>query len=258
MTKRLNLPSTNQEESSQKRPAEELTFNEDGANFKRARYHRENPFIFFGEKDINGFWQEISEFFGVDPSFPADQLMTRIAADSGRNIYFVSDSLKQIVTTNQDRIKFINMGVRLFVRTDLRNDKDKRSLRLCQEGIAIINKYFSKRRIEIEESDLLLLLAHTHQHFGNLSQSMQKQIENISTDLGSVICLFTVKKHDLEIPIVFVSWRGRNSLRPFVSHSSRKFYFSLCNVDQETINTIIEKLTIEEKNSNNTKKDDDS
>jgi hypothetical protein len=25
------------------------------------------------------------------------------------------------------------MGVRLFVRTDLRNDKDKRSLRLCQE-----------------------------------------------------------------------------------------------------------------------------
>jgi len=25
------------------------------------------------------------------------------------------------------------MGVRLLVRTDLRNDKDKRSLRLCQE-----------------------------------------------------------------------------------------------------------------------------
>ena len=25
------------------------------------------------------------------------------------------------------------MGIRLFVRTDLRNDKDKRSLRLCQE-----------------------------------------------------------------------------------------------------------------------------
>jgi hypothetical protein len=29
------------------------------ANFKRARYHRENPFIFFEEKDIKGFWQEI-------------------------------------------------------------------------------------------------------------------------------------------------------------------------------------------------------
>jgi hypothetical protein len=29
------------------------------ANYKRARYHRENPFIFFEEKDIKGFWQEI-------------------------------------------------------------------------------------------------------------------------------------------------------------------------------------------------------
>jgi hypothetical protein len=29
------------------------------ANFKRARYHRENPFIFFEEKDIKGFWNEI-------------------------------------------------------------------------------------------------------------------------------------------------------------------------------------------------------
>ncbi|CAF4093631.1 unnamed protein product, partial [Adineta steineri] len=103
LDKTVEVPST-QEETSQKRPAEEITFNEDGANFKRARYHRENPFIFFNENDITGFWQEISEFFGVDPSFPADQMMTRHAADSGRNIYFVSDSLKQIVTLNQDRI----------------------------------------------------------------------------------------------------------------------------------------------------------
>ena len=103
------------------------------ANVKRARYHRENPFIFFEEKDIQGFWKEISEFFGVDPKFPADQMMTRIASDSGRNVYFVSEALKQIVTSNQDKIKFINMGVRLLVRTDLRNDKDKRSLRLAQE-----------------------------------------------------------------------------------------------------------------------------
>ncbi|CAF4505945.1 unnamed protein product, partial [Rotaria magnacalcarata] len=168
------------DEISQKRPAEEIVFNEEGANFKRARYHRENPFIFFNENDIKGFWKDISEFFGVNSSFPADQLMTRIAADSGRNIYFVSDSLKQIVTLNQDRIKFINMGVRLFVRTDLRNDKDKRSLRLAQEGIAIIDNYFSKRRLQLEEHDLLLLLAHAHTYFSDLSTSVQSQIQNIS------------------------------------------------------------------------------
>jgi len=93
------------------------------------------------------------------------------------------------------------MGVRLFVRTDLRNDKDKRSLRLAQEvkkknfffeidllfciyqGIAIINKYFSKRRIQLEEQDLLILLSHAHIQFANLSESVQNQIENISNGL---------------------------------------------------------------------------
>ncbi|CAF4011319.1 unnamed protein product [Rotaria sp. Silwood2] len=269
--KTVDSPISTQEETSQKRQAEENVFNEDGyiiydvkntlsifffrANYKRARYHRENPFIFFEEKDIKGFWQEIS-FFGVDPSFPADQLMTRIASDSGRNIYFVSDSLKQIVTLNQDRIKFINMGVRLLVRTDLRNDKDKRSLRLAQEGITIINNYFSKRRIQLEKEDLLILLSHAHTQFANLSESVQNQIQNISDNLGSVICSYNIKKHDLDIPIIFVSWRGRSSFRPFVSHSSRKFYFALCNIDQMTINEIINKLTIEEKTTNNKKIDD--
>ncbi len=94
------------------------------------------------------------------------------------------------------------MGVRLLVRTDLRNDKDKRSLRLSQEvnqfdsfpnfhwtsfsiqGIAIINKYFSKRRIEIEESDLIVLLSHAHTYFTNLSESVQNQLQNISEGLS--------------------------------------------------------------------------
>lgn len=249
---------SNQDETIQKRPIEEITFNEENANYKRARYHRENPFIFFQEKDIQGFWQEIRDFFGVDPSFPADQLMTRIASDSGRNIYFISESLKQIVTLNQERIKFINMGVKLLVRTDLRTDKDKRTLRLCQEGITIINKYFSARRIQLDQSDLITLLSHTHTQYVNLSESIQKQIQTISQDLGSIICSLTIKLHELEIPIMFISWRGRNSLRPFVGHSSRKFYLSLCNIDQTIINDILEKLKIEEKLSNTPKIDDES
>jgi len=181
-------------------------------------------------------------------------MMTRIASDSGRNVYFVSEALKQIVTSNQDKIKFINMGVRLLVRTDLRNDKDKRSLRLAQEGIAIMNKYFTKRRLQLEQEDLLVLLAHAHSPFSQLSQSVLNQIQSMSNDLGSLMCSLMIKRNDLEIPITFVSWRGRNSLRPFVSHSSRKFYLALCHIDQTAINDIIEKLTIEEK-ANNQKSD---
>jgi len=177
--------------------------------------------------------------------------MTRHSSEKGRNIYFVSDSLKQIVTLNQDRIKFINMGIRLLTRTDLRDGKDKRTLRLSQEGIAIIKKYFTKRRIELEESDVLTLLAHASPSFPTLSESVRKQINELSDELGSLVCTFTIERKNssstLRVPIAFVAWRGRNSLRPFLSHSTRKFYLALCNVDQTTINAMIDALTIEEK-----------
>lgn len=142
-----------------------------------------------------------------------------------------------------------------------------------------------------------MLLAHAHSPFSQLSQSVQNQIQSMSNgknkpnefivetfvriDLGSLLCSLMIKRNDLEIPITFVSWRGRNSLRPFVSHSSRKFYLALCHIDQTTISMsrpsphllfflfrfdlstsftfyflddIIEKLTIEEK-ANNQKSD---
>ena len=99
------------------------------------------------------------------------------------------------------------MGVRLLVRTDLRNDKDKRSLRLAQEvcvdvslpplltllisiqGIAIINKYFTLRRIQLEEQDMLPLLSHAFTYFSDLSQSVQNQLEAISHGAMVSLCI---------------------------------------------------------------------
>ena len=103
------------------------------------------------------------------------------------------------------------MGVRLLVRTDLRNDKDKRSLRLAQEvsddddvsrpliallaslqGISIINKYFTQRRIQLEEQDMLPLLSHAFTYFSDLSQSVQNQLEAISH--GPLVSLSFLRK----------------------------------------------------------------
>ena len=116
-----------------------------------------------------------------------------------------------------------------------------------------MNKYFTKRRLQLEQEDLLVLLAHAHSPFSQLSQSVLNQIQSMSNgktkkkkfivetfvqiDLGSLMCSLMIKRNDLEIPITFVSWRGRNSLRPFVSHSSRKFYLALCHIDQTAIST---------------------
>jgi hypothetical protein len=53
----------------------------------------------------------------------------------------------------------------------------------------MINKYFSKRRIQLEEEDFLILLSHAHTYFTNLSESLQNQIQNISNGLIKLILI---------------------------------------------------------------------
>jgi hypothetical protein len=61
------------------------------------------------------------------------QMMTRNRkGENVRNIYFVSEQIKDLTINNGDRIKFINMGVPLFAKTDIK-DFNNIELKVCQE-----------------------------------------------------------------------------------------------------------------------------
>ena len=49
-----------------------------------------------------------------------------------RTIYFVSKQIRELVISNGDRIKFINMGVPLFARAEIK-DPSNVELRVSQE-----------------------------------------------------------------------------------------------------------------------------
>ena len=60
-------------------------------------------------------------------------MMTRNKkGENVRTIYFVSKQIRQLTVNNGDRIKFINMGVPLFSRADIK-DPSNIELRISQE-----------------------------------------------------------------------------------------------------------------------------
>lgn len=60
-------------------------------------------------------------------------MMTRNrVGEKPKNVYFVSKQIRELVVNNMDRFKFINMGVPLFARYDLK-DQCNVELRVCQE-----------------------------------------------------------------------------------------------------------------------------
>ena len=60
-------------------------------------------------------------------------MMTRNRkGENVKNVYFVSKQIRELTVNNQDRFKFINMGVPLFSRYELK-DQCNVELRVCQE-----------------------------------------------------------------------------------------------------------------------------
>lgn len=94
----------------------------EGHRKKRRFYsYREDPFVFFNDEEP--VWTDIKSFYQIANEFDPKCLLTRCLGGKKKNIYFISSAVKDFIILNQSTVKFINTGVRVFVRSDNRNMK---------------------------------------------------------------------------------------------------------------------------------------
>ena len=102
---------------------------------KRLKHvYEENPFEFLDSStQLLNDWPKIKDFFKISDRFPDEQMLTRNKkGENVRNVYFVSKQIRELTINNGDRIKFINMGVPLFSKADIK-DPSNIELRISQE-----------------------------------------------------------------------------------------------------------------------------
>lgn len=180
---------------------------------RKIQGYREDPYVFFkGDEEL---WKSIQEFYNID-GFDPTLLLTRCKDGKKKNIYYVSPAIKEIVSENQERIKMINTGVKVFARCD--NKSMGCSFRLVQEGLYTIQKHIKPgRRIKISKEDFIKLLEHAEPKdavdFENLTQETRDQAQNISQ--GSCVIDFEDSSDGLTLNIV--GWRGNKTLRVYIT-----------------------------------------
>lgn len=196
---------------------------------KKLKYHRgfkEDPFVFFdGNEEI---FKSIKDFFKLDDDFKPVNLLTRSKEGKKKNIYFCSDIVRNLVTTNEEKVKFINLGVKAFARCDNRNRSC--DFRLAMEGLPSVLNFIGKdRRLQLEKDDLVKLLYNNDPtkapELETLSETVRKSAEDL--DLGS--CVMQYKAVDLELNIV--GWRGTKSLRAYVDQHDTVHMLRLLGAD---------------------------
>lgn len=107
-------------ETKNKRPCEE---NLPPIQRKRSKkgVFKEDPFVFFKGDEV--VWPDIKDYYKISDNFDPTCLLTRCHVGKKKNIYLTSPALRDLVIQNQASIKFINTGVKTFVRSDNRNMK---------------------------------------------------------------------------------------------------------------------------------------
>jgi tRNA (cytosine34-C5)-methyltransferase len=204
---------------------------------RRNEGYREDPFVFFKEEEP--VWDEIKSFYEISDTFDSKCLLTRCHIGKKKNIYLTSNAVRDLVVQNQNVIKFINTGVKAFVRCDNKNMKC--AFRIANDGLESIYPYIGdSRKIDIPREDLITLLMNDNPEksppITSLSEVIQKQVENLSELIKNMHCgissMFAgpgscvlIYKEDIEgndVPLVIhiSGWRGTTSLRCYMSQHS--------------------------------------
>lgn len=191
---------------------------------RRVWGYKEDPFIFIEEEEE--VWPVIRDFYKLK-DFKHLQLLSRCHESRKRNLYFVSEAVKEIVQENSDRVKIINTGVRMFCRSD--NKDAKCPYRLTQEGISTILPFVNDRQVHVQLQDLILLLTNEYPANDLFTQGVQDQLSKMES--GCVILMYTGDSCGDEFKIELCGWKGKNTLRCYVPKVERAHYLRMCGVD---------------------------
>lgn len=133
-----------------------------------------------------------------------------------------------MITNNEERIKFINLGVKTFARCDNRNMEC--DFRLAQEGLpSVIGFLGPDRQLFIDKGDLIRLLSNNDPtrppEISTLSEATQCSVQL----LGPGSCVLQYHADDLQLDIV--GWRGTKSLRAYVDQHDTVHMLRLLGAD---------------------------
>lgn len=235
-TKTRNLPWTREE-----KPAEEADANVDGEastnadgeettqaegdlksagpwgpqrKKRRIQGYKEDPYVFFTADEP--VWKSIEKFYDIDvakvPEFNPTNLLCRTATGKKKNIYFCSSAVKELVQHNEQILKIINTGVKVFARCDNRNMLC--DFRLANEGLtSISNMIGDVRRVGIDKDDLVVLLNTTVPTESPKLTSLSEALQTRAADLTAGSCVLVHKADNFILNLV--GWRGTTTMRAY-------------------------------------------
>lgn len=182
---------------------------------KLPRDANEEPFVFVdpNHPQLAKCWS----FYGIDDKFDKSSCLVRNATgEPTRTIYHVATPLKQLIVNNEDRLKIVYSGVKLFVSQ--RSDIDC-SWRIQSESLPIMKQHMHSDRIVPGNMEMLKkLLTEAFPRYDDLiAENVDPEFVSKTQKLSAGCTFIKVdrndpSKEDLFLPI----WNGSKCINLMV------------------------------------------
>lgn len=176
----------------------------------------EEPFVFVDPEHeaLKTCWS----FYGIDDKFDKNTCLVRNGTgEPTRVVYTVSPALRDLIKANDERLKMIYSGVKLFVaqRSDI-----ECSWRIQSESLPIMKHHMSSDRIiKANTAMLKLLLLEAFPTFEDLSKdNLDVEFVNKMKELSSGCAFVDVQRDDPKKENLFLPvWKGTKCINLMVS-----------------------------------------
>ncbi|KAJ2660793.1 tRNA (cytosine-5-)-methyltransferase ncl1 [Coemansia sp. RSA 1200] len=203
----------------------------------------ENPFVFLDAKGSE--LDAILEFYGISDTISRNGFLSRIENGDFRSVYYVSNSVRNILEQAGRRLRVVNTGIKVFGRNSVKGAGC--AFRLVCEGVPLLLPHLAEKYVlEASFGDLKTLLNEINPLFTALSAENQERIKAVSPS-SSVVIRYDPSKHtdDDEKPstrltavLAIPCWRGHASLSVHMDKNQ------LCSLIQRVLGRTVDRNTV--------------
>uniref|UniRef100_A0A060T8Y2 ARAD1D11154p n=1 Tax=Blastobotrys adeninivorans TaxID=409370 RepID=A0A060T8Y2_BLAAD len=167
----------------------------------------DDPFKFLAPEhpELERCW----DFYGIE-KFPRDTMLVRnMSGEPVRTIYYVAPSVKPILQLNEDRLKFVHAGIKMFAQ---QKSEGACKWRVQSEGIDLLFPYATKRVVKASSADAVKKMCEVQfPKFDELKEIDAALAEQTLALAEGCAFLRVPTGSSIEQELVFPMWRGKGS-----------------------------------------------
>ncbi|EMR09383.1 hypothetical protein PNEG_02330 [Pneumocystis murina B123] len=172
--------------------------------------------------------KNIKAFYNISNSFPSTQYVVRnINAVPTRFIYFLSKKIKNILYHNEDRIKFVHGGVKMFTKHEFLKNSFPENIcrwRIQNEGVRLLFPFLGPERVIYASfNELKIFLNHDYPKIDMFPEGKVKtSLEKIS--LGCIIMVVDLENEEsvkVKLNVILPIWKSNVSANLMLSKKDK-------------------------------------